>query len=26
LNLSKKTADIIHAGMLILGITSPERM
>jgi len=26
LNLCKKTADIIHAGMLILGITSPERM
>jgi len=26
LNLSKKTADIIHSGMLILGITSPERM
>ncbi|MBT2591231.1 arginine--tRNA ligase [Pedobacter sp. ISL-68] len=26
LNLSKKTADIIHVGMLILGITSPERM
>jgi len=26
LNLSKKTADIINAGMLILGITSPERM
>ncbi|WP_343524842.1 arginine--tRNA ligase [Pedobacter sp.] len=26
LNLSKKTADMIHAGMLILGITSPERM
>ncbi|MCZ4222369.1 arginine--tRNA ligase [Pedobacter rhodius] len=26
LNLSKKTADIIHKGMLILGITSPERM
>ena len=26
LNLSKKTADVIHAGMLILGITSPERM
>ncbi|SDC26509.1 arginine--tRNA ligase [Pedobacter soli] len=26
LNLCKKTADIIYAGMLILGITSPERM
>ncbi|MGM9479344.1 arginine--tRNA ligase [Pedobacter sp. GSP4] len=26
LNLSKKTADIIYSGMLILGITSPERM
>ena len=26
LNLCKKTADIIHSGMLILGITSPERM
>ncbi|MFF5381076.1 arginine--tRNA ligase [Pedobacter suwonensis] len=26
LNLCRKTADIIHAGMLILGITSPERM
>ncbi|MDN3588681.1 arginine--tRNA ligase [Pedobacter aquatilis] len=26
LNLSKKTADIIYKGMLILGITSPERM
>ncbi|WP_421943459.1 arginine--tRNA ligase [Pedobacter sp.] len=26
LNLSKKTADIIFKGMLILGITSPERM
>ncbi|MGN7986025.1 arginine--tRNA ligase [Pedobacter sp. 22226] len=26
LNLSKKTADVINAGMLILGITSPERM
>ncbi|MBC6113190.1 arginine--tRNA ligase [Pedobacter fastidiosus] len=26
LNLSKKTADILNAGMLILGITSPERM
>ncbi|MFW0718365.1 arginine--tRNA ligase [Pedobacter sp. N23S346] len=26
LNLAKKTADIINAGMLILGITSPERM
>ncbi|SDF65301.1 arginyl-tRNA synthetase [Pedobacter terrae] len=26
LNLCKKTADIIHTGMLILGITSPERM
>ncbi|NII83319.1 arginine--tRNA ligase [Pedobacter sp. SG908] len=26
LNLSKKTADVIQAGMLILGITSPERM
>lgn len=26
LNICKKTADIIHAGMLILGITSPERM
>ena len=26
LNLAKKTADIIHSGMLILGITSPERM
>ncbi|MET0571126.1 MAG: arginine--tRNA ligase [Pedobacter agri] len=26
LNLCKKTADIIYSGMLILGITSPERM
>jgi len=26
LNLCKKTADIINRGMLILGITSPERM
>ncbi|WP_231424056.1 arginine--tRNA ligase [Pedobacter sp. Leaf250] len=26
LNLCKKTADIIQKGMLILGITSPERM
>jgi len=26
LNLAKKTADIINSGMLILGITSPERM
>jgi arginyl-tRNA synthetase len=26
LNLCKKTADIIYKGMLILGITSPERM
>lgn len=26
LNICKKTADIIYAGMLILGITSPERM
>ena len=26
LNLSKKTADLINKGMLILGITSPERM
>jgi len=26
LNLCKKTADIIHSGMKILGITSPERM
>jgi len=26
LNLCKKTADIIHSGMLILGIQSPERM
>ncbi|WP_231459816.1 arginine--tRNA ligase [Pedobacter sp. Leaf132] len=26
LNLSKKTANIIYKGMLILGITSPERM
>ncbi|RDC55633.1 arginine--tRNA ligase [Pedobacter chinensis] len=26
LNLCKKTADIINAGMLILGIISPERM
>jgi len=26
LNLSKKTADVIYTGMLILGITSPERM
>lgn len=26
LHLCKKTADIIYAGMLILGITSPERM
>ncbi len=26
LNLSKKTADILKAGMLVLGITVPERM
>ncbi|MFC3559948.1 arginine--tRNA ligase [Pedobacter jamesrossensis] len=26
LNLSKKTADLLNKGMLILGITSPERM